>query len=196
MKAVLLEVPESLLEERRRKGLDRFDEMWDGVLHMVPPPSGPHQDFTGELRKVIEPLAEAKGLKTWIQAGLFRPGSAQLDYREPDLMCFDERYATERGVDGPAEFVVETLSPGDESYEKLPFYETLRCREVLLVHPQTCVFDFYALRGKKLAKVKRDSHGAVRSKVLGATFATVKGPKLRIAWKGGEAFVKPFVPRA
>ncbi|MGI9120683.1 MAG: hypothetical protein ACR2G7_11290 [Acidimicrobiales bacterium] len=42
MRAVLLEAPQSLLEERRRLGLDIFDEMWEGVLHMVPPPGGPH----------------------------------------------------------------------------------------------------------------------------------------------------------
>ena len=39
MRAVMLDVPESLLDERRRLGLDVFDEVWEGVLHMVPPPS-------------------------------------------------------------------------------------------------------------------------------------------------------------
>lgn len=34
----MLEVPEGLLAERARLGHDRFDEMWEGVLHMVPPP--------------------------------------------------------------------------------------------------------------------------------------------------------------
>jgi len=35
----MLEAPEELLAERRRKGHDRFDEVWEGVLHMLPPPS-------------------------------------------------------------------------------------------------------------------------------------------------------------
>jgi hypothetical protein len=29
---------EALKERRRRAGLDRLDEVWDGVLHMVPVP--------------------------------------------------------------------------------------------------------------------------------------------------------------
>jgi hypothetical protein len=36
----MLDVPGSLLDERRRLGLDVVDEVWEGVLHMVPPPSG------------------------------------------------------------------------------------------------------------------------------------------------------------
>jgi hypothetical protein len=34
----MLEVPQAMLDERQRLGLDGRDEMWDGELHMVPPP--------------------------------------------------------------------------------------------------------------------------------------------------------------
>lgn len=40
MRAVLLEVPEGMLAERCQLGLDGRDEVWDGVLYMVPPPGG------------------------------------------------------------------------------------------------------------------------------------------------------------
>ena len=43
MRGVLVEVPERMLAERRRLGLDGHDEMWDGVVHLVPPPDGRHQ---------------------------------------------------------------------------------------------------------------------------------------------------------
>jgi hypothetical protein len=36
-------VPESLLSERRKLGHDRFDEMLEGELHMLPPPNFEHQ---------------------------------------------------------------------------------------------------------------------------------------------------------
>ena len=39
MKAVIPEVPEYMLWERRRTGADRWDEMWEGVLHMAPAPN-------------------------------------------------------------------------------------------------------------------------------------------------------------
>jgi hypothetical protein len=47
MRAVLLEVPEAMLAERRRLELDGRDEVWNGVLHMVPPSGGPHQRLGG-----------------------------------------------------------------------------------------------------------------------------------------------------
>jgi hypothetical protein len=41
-RAVVLDPPsaglEELVERRRRSGLDRFDEVWQGVLHIVPAP--------------------------------------------------------------------------------------------------------------------------------------------------------------
>lgn len=40
-----MEVPEAMLAERRRLGLDRRDEMWNRVLHMVPPPGGRIKDW-------------------------------------------------------------------------------------------------------------------------------------------------------
>jgi len=49
VKAVLLEVDPSLLEQRRRLGLDRWDEMWEGVLHMSPAPAREHQRILTEL---------------------------------------------------------------------------------------------------------------------------------------------------
>ncbi|MGH7750722.1 MAG: hypothetical protein ACREQ5_39020, partial [Candidatus Dormibacteria bacterium] len=59
----MLEVDEALLEDRRRKGIDCFDEMWEGVLHMVPPPSEGHQQLGSGLCEVLRPLARARGLR-------------------------------------------------------------------------------------------------------------------------------------
>jgi hypothetical protein len=45
MRVLLLDAPQAMFDERRRLGLDGRDEMWDGVLHVVPPPGGPHMEF-------------------------------------------------------------------------------------------------------------------------------------------------------
>ena len=45
MKGVMASVPEHILEWRRRTGADRYDEMWEGVLHMAPVPNRDHQDL-------------------------------------------------------------------------------------------------------------------------------------------------------
>ena len=40
-----------VLDDRRRRGADRWDEMWDGVLHMVPPPGSDHQTLNKSFRR-------------------------------------------------------------------------------------------------------------------------------------------------
>jgi hypothetical protein len=57
----MLEVPQALLDTRRAQGADRWDEMWDGELHMVPPPSLEHQRVGSELFLVLGQLAKANG---------------------------------------------------------------------------------------------------------------------------------------
>jgi hypothetical protein len=48
---------EALLERRRRLGQDLFDEVWEGVLHMNPAPSGRHGDLESQLHVLLAPLA-------------------------------------------------------------------------------------------------------------------------------------------
>src|SRR5207253_7751168 len=124
MRAVMLEVPESILVERRRIGADLRDEMWDGELHMVPPASEGHQHLSGRLFRVLAPLAEDLGMRAYVEAGLFRPGVDD-DYRVPDQMYSRPELRSERGIEGPAALVVEVLSPSDESYRKLDWYGSL-----------------------------------------------------------------------
>jgi hypothetical protein len=45
MRVLMLEAPQWLLDERRRLGQDVRDEVWDGVVHMVPLPNDAHQEF-------------------------------------------------------------------------------------------------------------------------------------------------------
>ncbi|MGC4120846.1 MAG: Uma2 family endonuclease [Myxococcales bacterium] len=185
LKAVILRPPASLLEERQRTGADRQDEVWEGVLHMLPPPSRWHQRFGSELLAALLPVAEARGLELSYATGLYRPGSADRDYRTPDLVFARPEQASERGVEG-AELVVEILSEGDESREKLAFYEQLNVSEALLVDPESREFELYVLRGGRLHVALPDEQGAVRSRVLGVVFSKV-GAKLRMEWPGSSA---------
>lgn len=188
MRAVLLEVPQDLLEDRRRKGLDGHDEMWDGVLHMVPAASSPHQILAGGLMAVLWPLAKTRGLVGMPEAGLYRPGPAgESDYRVPDLVFARPEHVSERGVEGRAELVVEILSPGDESYAKLGFYEEMGVREFLIVDPRTRQFELFRLEGRSLLSVPTDAAGAVTATPLGVTLSSVDGPALRLAWDSRTA---------
>ena len=57
----------------------------------------------------------------------------------PDIVVFRPELDGDRGVIGPASLAVEIRSPGDESFEKLPFYERLGVEEVLIIDRDTKV---------------------------------------------------------
>jgi Uma2 family endonuclease len=180
----MVEVPAELLEQRRSAGVDRWDEMWEGVLHMVPPPSGRHQRFGMELALVLAPLAKARGLVPSYETGLFGTDD---DYRVPDQVYADPERATDRGVDGAAELVVEILSPGDETYEKLDWYARLSVAEILVVDPDSRAVELFASRAGRAVLVQPGADVTLRLTSLGADMRTTDGPRLRITWETGSA---------
>jgi hypothetical protein len=70
---------EAMLERRRRLGQDLFDEVWKGVLHMNPAPSGKHGDVESQLHVLLRPLAPDAGLRMRGQFNLGEDG----DYASP-----------------------------------------------------------------------------------------------------------------
>ncbi len=146
MRALVLDSPTSglefLLESRRRSGLDRFDEVWEGVLHMVPGPIGEHADIAQQLAVALNRPARAAGL--WPTMGEFNLGESEKNFRVPDGGVHRTRL---RGVwHSTAALVVEIVSPGDESWEKLPFYAAHDVDEVLIVDPEERAVHWLALR--------------------------------------------------
>jgi Uma2 family endonuclease len=186
MRCLMLEVPAELLAERRRLGHDLWDEMWEGVLHMVPQPARWHQSFGGKLFAFLLPIAEARGLLVNYETSLYR---SDKDYRTPDLVVYHPAQGTERGIEGGAELAIEILSPNDESREKLPFHARFAVREVLLVDPDTRVVELLALREGGYQPVAPDAEGRVGSAVLPVTFATRDGPRFELAGPGTEAAI-------
>lgn len=189
MHAVIVAPPEHMLEERRRLGHDRFDEVWDGVLHMVPPPTSHHQLLGTELIATLVPLARGLGLRVIHEAGLFDPIAGERNYRQPDVMVIDPARISRRGIEGRAELVIEILSPDDESRQKLPFYAKHGTQEVWLIEPETRAVEVYVLRGDTYFAVAPEPDGSVRAPRLGLVLRTVAGPKLRLEWADGNTEV-------
>jgi Uma2 family endonuclease len=177
MRAVTYEMDPALLAERARLGHDKRDEMWDGVLHMVPPANFDHQWFGSRLFRVLVELADERGLLMTGETGFFREAD---DFRVPDWAVCRSDQAGRRGMEG-AELVIEIRSPGDETMVKLPWYLDQGCREVLIVDRDTLVLELHTTAGVV--------EGA-RSDVLGCTFETVDGPAVHITWDGGEATIR------
>lgn len=182
MRAVLLSVPPEMLEERRRLGLDGRDEMWDGVVHVVPPAGDAQQEVQADLFHVLYPLAKRRGLVPRFETGLFRDES---DYKVPDqLYCRPEHRST-RGAES-AELIIEIRSPGDETYDKIDWYAALGVREMLIVHPAGRRFELLRNVGGRLLPVSPDAGGGHRSEVLDLGLATVD-ERLLLTWDGGSA---------
>lgn len=120
---------ERLLEERRRSGADRRDEVWEGVLHVIPPPSVEHERLAHGLHVVLEPHAVAADL---VVVGTVAVG-AEGNYRVPDLALLRPGYAPQWNL--TAALVVEIVSHRDDTWEKLPFYAGHRVDEVIIVAP-------------------------------------------------------------
>ncbi len=184
MQALFLDAPEAVLQERRRLGLDRRDEVWGGVLHVVPPPGGPHQRLSTAVLIAVGPLTAGRGLVPHAETGLFRAAD---DYRVPDQLYCRPEHLSERGAEG-AELVVEVRSEGDETYRKLPFYAAVGVREVLVLHPGDRTAELFRAVDGDLRPVSPDAEGGLRSDVLGVHLVTVDG-ELRISWSGGAAAV-------
>jgi Uma2 family endonuclease len=176
-------VSERLIEERRARGADQFDEVWEGVYVMAPAPNDEHQDLAGGFTEVLRTVVDRRGL------GKTRPGinlasdpdDWENDYRVPDVAVFlMDSQAICHGTfwSGPAEFLVEIVSPWDKTHEKLGFYGKVGAREVLVVDRDPWQLEHYRLQGKNLVLVARLSPGdsdAIESKVLPLQFRLAAG---------------------
>lgn len=141
---------EALLERRREAGLDRLDEVWNGVLHMIPAPSFEHAYITQQLAVLLDAPARAAGLVPAM--GEFNLGESERDFRVPD-----------GGVHRPgasgiwlptAALVVEIVSPDEETWNKLSFYAAHHVDEVLIVDPDKRKLHWLALAGGEYEPVQ------------------------------------------
>lgn len=124
------ELVERWLDERRARGQDLFDEVWEDVYHVAPAPHRSHGRVDHELVRILGPLAD--------RAGLFGQGPLNVgqpdDYRVPD-----QAYTRD---EAPAAFVptaalvVEVVSPNDETWDKLEFWHARGVEEVAIADPR------------------------------------------------------------
>jgi Uma2 family endonuclease len=145
---------DALLRRRRQLGQDLHDEIWEGVLHMNPAPSRRHAKVEGQLYVLLGPLAAAAGL---VMLGEFNLGQPD-DYRVPDgALDHDTDESNESVFASSAALVFEVVSPGDESWENLPFYAAHAVSEVLIVDPQQRTVSWLGLDGETYRPLERSA---------------------------------------
>lgn len=120
---------EELIARRKRLGLDKHDEVWEGVYHMAPDARFNHGELTVQLACLLRPIARSKDL---FVTSPFNIGRHKDDFRVPDLGVHREHLGDTVWVPTAA-IVVEVLSPHDESMQKFDFYSSRGVEEVWIV---------------------------------------------------------------
>ncbi len=180
MKAVVPDASQAELARRKLTGIDRYDEVWEGVVHLAPAPYDEHQRIVAELVAFLLPLMKRTRRGTLrVAINVFREASPKEDYRIPDLTFVArgrEAILARDGVRGGGpDAVIEIRSPGDETYDKFPFFAALGVREVLVVDRDTKRPEVHRLDRSHYAPVAAAADGLVTADVLGVRFGVVSG---------------------
>jgi Uma2 family endonuclease len=143
---------EELLERRRRIGADRNDEMWNGVLHMNPSPTGSHADLLQRVSDLLMRPADDAGLvRRFSNVNI---GTSH-DYRIPDGVL--QREALPDLWQPTAALAIEIRSPNDETWEKLPHYAECGVDELLIIDPRERTVTWLALAGGEYQPTERSN---------------------------------------
>ena len=189
-------VAAQLIEERRAKGLDRFDEVWDGVYVMSPLANNEHQRIAAELTGAFLVIVKSRSL------GTVYPGANVSDrnenwnqnFRVPDVLVFlNDTTAEDRGTHwyGGPDFAVEVVSPGDRTLEKLDFYAAVQTRELLVIDRDPWQLSLYRRNAEgKMEPVGEStlqSGEVINSDVIAATFSLLQAEKcIRVSEPAGS----------
>ena len=172
-----------LIEQRRRTGADRYDEVWEGVYVMAPLADNEHQGLATRISAALYAAVDEAGMGT-VYAGVNVSDRAEdwtQDYRCPDVAVFGRNTQATNGkthwLGGP-DFVVEIVSPYDRSREKLTFYGRIGTRELLLVDRDPWSLELYRLEGSELKLAGRstpDAPHVLTSEVLPLVWQLLSG---------------------
>jgi Uma2 family endonuclease len=178
------------IADRRAKGLDRYDEVWDGVYVMSPLPEFFHQEIVSDLNTSLKLALRQQEL------GRVVPGCNVSDrkddwkqnYRCPDVVVYlNDTSAKFHGThwEGGPDFAVEVASENDQTWEKLKFYATVHTRELLIVDRKPWQLTLLRLEGGEMKEVGVSTSAGneeLLSKVIPFSFRLVT----RLSWPAIE----------
>lgn len=197
MRAVIPEVSEEVLAWRKHTGADRWDEMWEGVLHMPPAPNPEHQDFEWQLETWLRHhFARPSRSRVYHNVNVAAPDGWPHNYRIPDLILLTrERFGIRRReyFEGGPDVVVEIRSPGDETREKMSFYAHIGVPEVWIIDRDTRTPEIHRLTAGEDQQEPAATDGWMRSPGTGIWLRAEQDEKLAIQM-GDDAATRSVLP--
>jgi Uma2 family endonuclease len=192
MKAVMPVALPEVLHLRRQTGADRFDEMWEGVLHMAPAPNRQHQLIARELVRFLADVWEprAGGLALG-QVNVSTPDRWPDDYRVPDVAVVtrDARTGGEVRFEQPA-VAFEVRSPDDETYDKLGFYASVGLQSLVVIDRDTRAVQVFRAARDGMVAAAPGADGWTVIHPIGVEIRSddgQSGPTLRLRLRGEPA---------
>jgi Uma2 family endonuclease len=175
--------------EPEANGLDKYDEVWEGVPVVTSLPNNEHQLIAGGIHFVVQTVFG------WPSSHQVLPGANVSDrvddwksnYRAPDVLVYlDGNPAVNCGTHwcGGPDFLTEILSAG--TYEKIPFYDSVNVREMLIISRDPWRLELHQRQNEKLVLAgtsSLDLPNTLSSNVLPLTFRLVAGvdrPRIEI----------------
>lgn len=168
------------IAQRRALGLDRYDEVWDGVYVMAPLANNEHQRVATKLSAVLERIGEELNAEVLCGCNVSdRRDDWITNYRCPDNAVFLAENPAENlsthWLGGP-DFAVEITSPKDKTWDKLDFYASVSTRELLVIDREPWKLSLLRLQDGKLLLVGESTLAeslAIASTVLPLAFQLV-----------------------
>jgi Uma2 family endonuclease len=199
MKAVIPEIHPDIVEWRKQTGNDRHDEMWQGVLHIPPVPNREHQAFEWALETWLHyNWACPAGNRVYHSINVASVGGWPRNYRIPDLVLLTpDRFSIDKNeyFEGAPSVVAEIHSPGDEAYEKMPFYAEIGVPEVWVIDRDTKRPELYLLQFGEYVAQAAGADGWWHSAATGVQLRHEGGDKLALQMADQSA-TRQLLPEA
>jgi Uma2 family endonuclease len=191
------DIAQELIRRRQERGIDQFDEVWEGVYVVSPLARLEHQFISSCLTYILTEVIHVPGLgRVYAGANVSdREVDWKDNFRVPDVVVVlnnSKARDCDTHLRGGPDFLVEVLSDDDKTYDKLEFYGAIGVRELLIVHPTPRRTELFQLIQQELVLVatsSQDSPTVLTSSVVPLTFQWTHAdgqPKLRVQRTDGK----------
>ncbi len=158
---------------------------------MPPAPNREHQDLEDALETDLrQRWAHTCDATVYLQINVALPGGWSNNYRIPDVvMLLPSRFHIDRNeyFEGGSNVVVESHSPGDESYDKLGFYAIVDVPEVWIIDQDSKKPEIYVLDAEQYVRQEAGPNGWILSGETGIQCCQSATGKLALRLQADES---------